>query len=206
MTDTNKQNLFSRIFARPQNVVTDEAPRRVSQHPSMSKSQQSALVTKLYEEIEEAFKDDGRSWKTNPGRQMKHNRRYPLTAAITKAHEDGDTDALRLYEQFPLSRNGHLITFIPVMRKKLKIDSLYGMLKQEHIDADRKLYDLFLRSHVGWDGKIWNKLRSFLIRNLDQADAIIKIVEERKLYDPKAITALLTLGETTPSALMDGLL
>jgi hypothetical protein len=168
-------------------------PRHSPQRPPVDKDEWYPLYCMLAEGV------DGH----NTRRDLRDEMLSALNEAAAKAR---DSDAMRLYEEFPLVNNRNLIGLIPAMRKTLKIDSLEGILTQEHIDAHRTLNDLYTRSTIMWDKRAWEKLQSFLLSNLSQADAIVRIVEAREVFDPKEIAILLKLSEDVVPALAEGML
>lgn len=201
MSSKKKPSLFSRMFARRQSVTAGVVPPRHSpQLPPVPDDQWYAYYCELSEDINDRF-------VSVPGHKTSHIFRDPLLNALNEAAaKSKDSDAMRLYDEFPLTDNRNLIELIPAMRKVLKIDSLQGILTQEHIDAHRRLNDLFTDSNISGDEKAWVKLQAFLLLDLSRADAIIRIVEDREIYDPKVIATLLNLGDGTAPALADGLL
>jgi hypothetical protein len=168
-------------------------PRHSPQRPPVAKDEWYPLYCMLAEGV----------YGHNTRRDLRDEMLSALNEAAAKAR---DSDAMRLYEEFPLVNNRNLIGLIPAMRKTLKIDSLEGILTQEHIDAHRTLNDLYTRSTIMWDKRAWEKLQSFLLSNLSQADAIVRIVEEREVFDPKEIAILLKLSEDVAPALAEGML
>jgi len=135
-----------------------------------------------------------------------------LLNILEKAKKDRDFDALFIYEQFPIFQNLALEFAIPDLRWTLGISDLHGVITHRHLEIHRKALASFYREgghdpaipkHV----RIFRQLLSLLFNEqFQQAETIVEIMTERKVYSVTELCALLEIRAEVASPIGSGAL
>lgn len=135
-----------------------------------------------------------------------------LFGILEKANADRDFDALLVYEEFPIFPNWGMEFALPDLRKALGVSKLHGVVTQRHLDIHRKALVGFYKKG-GHDpsnqthAHAFDQINTFLFNEqFQQAESIVEIMTERKVYSVPELRALLEVRDEVSSPLASGAL
>lgn len=135
-----------------------------------------------------------------------------LLNILGRAKVDQDIDALLVYDEFPIFRNWALEFAIKDLRKALGVSKLHGVVTQRHLDVHRKALVGFYKKgghspENQTHANAFVQINAFLFNEeFQQAESIVEIMTERKVYSVPELRALLEVRSEVSSPLASGAL